>query len=76
MDELTAGLAILSMIIVAVSWALGVNLKSWLGWVQVASGFLLGFLMGQNIAERMICGIFLTLLTIWFGPIAWKRLNE
>jgi hypothetical protein len=76
MDELIAGLAILSMIIVAVSMALGVNLKSWLGWVQVASGFLLGFLMGQNLAERMISAIFFTLLVIWFGPMAWKRLND
>ena len=75
MNELIAGLAILSMLIVAVSMGLGVNLKKWYGWAQVFSGFLLGFLIGQNLAERIIIGIFLALLTMWLGPIAWKRLN-
>jgi hypothetical protein len=73
MSELSAGLGVLSMIIVALSMGFGVNLKKWYGWAQVLSGFLLGFLMGQNLTERMISGLFFGLLTLWLGPIAWKR---
>jgi hypothetical protein len=73
MNELIAGLAILSLLIVSLSMGFGVNLEKWYGWAQVLSGFLLGFLTGQSLAERMIIGIFFALLTMWLGPIAWKR---
>ena len=73
MDELVAGLGILLMIIFGLNMAFGANLKKWYGWAQVLSGFLLGFLMGHNLAERMISGIFFALLTMWLGSIVWKR---
>ncbi len=73
MGELIAGLGILSMLIVVLSWTFGVNLNTWFGRAQVLSGFLLGFLMGQNLAERVISGIFIALLTMWLGSIVWKR---
>jgi hypothetical protein len=76
MEDLTAGLGVLSMLIVSFSMGFGVNLKKWYGWVQVFSGFLLGFLMGQELAERWILAIFIGLLTLGFGPIAWKRRQQ
>ena len=75
MNELFAGLAILSMLIVVSSMGFGVNLKKWYGWAQVFSGFLLGFLMAGGLVERVFFAIFFGLLTLWFGPIAWKRLH-
>ncbi len=52
MNDLFAGLAILSMIIVVFSLSFGVDLKKWYGWAQVLSGFLLGFLMAGGLVER------------------------
>ena len=75
MDELVAGLAVVSMLIVALSMGFGINLKKWYGWVQVLSGFLLGFLMAGGLVERMFFAIFFGLLPLWLGPIAWKRLH-
>jgi hypothetical protein len=63
------------LVIVGYSMGFGVNLKKWYGWLQVLSGFLLGLLMGQNLAERLIAGVFFAVLTIWLGPLAWKRLH-
>ncbi len=73
MNELIAGIQLLSLLIFALSMSFGVNLKEWYGWAQVLAGFLFGFLSGQNLAERMIVGIFFGLLTIWLGSFAWKR---
>ena len=73
MNDLIAGIQLLSLLIFALSMGFGVNLKKWYGWAQVLSGFSFGFLSGQNLAERMIVGIFFGLLTLWLGPFAWKR---
>lgn len=73
MDELIGGLAFVSMLVVAVSMAFGVNLEKWYGWAQVLSGFILGFLMGQNLLERIAAAIFFGLMTFWLGPMVWKR---
>lgn len=73
MNDLFAGLAVLLIIIVAFSMGYGVNLKRWYGWVQVLSGFLLGFLMAGGLVEKTFFAIFFGLMTLWFGPIAWKR---
>ena len=75
MNDLISGLYILLTIMCSLTLAFGANLKKWYGWAQVLAGFLLGFLTGQNLAERMIIGIFLALLTMWLGPIVWKRRN-
>jgi hypothetical protein len=66
----------LLLLICAFSMGYGVNLKKWYGWAQVLAGFLLGWLMGwpsQNVTERIILGTFIAVMTILFGPIAWKR---
>lgn len=73
MNDLIAGIQILSLLIFALSMGFGVNLNKWYGWAQVLSGFLFGFLTGQNLPERVIIGIFFGLLTIILGPFAWKR---
>ncbi|MBL8080870.1 MAG: hypothetical protein JNM55_23055 [Anaerolineales bacterium] len=73
MDELLGGLAFVLMLVVAASMGLGVNLEKWYGWAQVLSGFILGFLMGQNLIERIVTAIFFGLMTFWLGPMVWKR---
>jgi hypothetical protein len=60
-------------VVSAYSVGFGVNLKKWYEWLQVLSGFLLGLLMEQNLAERLIIGVFFAVVIILFGPIAWKR---
>jgi Na+/H+-dicarboxylate symporter len=59
----------------AFSIAFGANLKKWYGWLQVLSGFLLGFLVGtaHNTIEQIITGAFFALLIMVLGPIVWKR---
>lgn len=76
MNDILSGMAVLSMIIVAFSLGFGVNLKKWYGWGQVLSGFLLGFLMAGGLVERTFFAIFFGVLTLWFGPITWKRRNQ
>jgi hypothetical protein len=75
MNSLFNWLLIFLMLIGAFSMAFGVNLKKWYGWVQVLSGFFLGFLMGstQNMTGNIVMGIFLAVLVAWIGPIVWKR---
>jgi DNA mismatch repair protein MutH len=76
-DLLFALLFTLLILAFALSMALGVNMKKWYGWLQVLSGFLLGSLMGspttQDLAGRIILGIFFGVITMWLGPIAWRR---
>jgi hypothetical protein len=76
MNNINASLIIFLMFFWAASIGLGVNLKDWFGWIQVFSGFLLGLSMGQNLADKLIAGIFFAAMTILLGPIAWKRLNH
>jgi hypothetical protein len=76
MNNIFSIIFIVLMAIVASSMGFGVNLKKWYGWLQVLSGFLLGLLMGQNLAERLIAGVFFAVMTIWLGPIAWNRLHS
>ena len=76
MNDLIASLYILLTIMWALTLVFGANLKKWYGWSQVLVGFLLGFLTGQNLAERMITGIFFALLTLWLGSMVWKRRNQ
>ncbi len=68
-------IAILLVIVFAVSITFGVNLKKWYGWLQVLFGFLLGLAMGsvQNIYSSLGAGIFFAILTIWIGRIRWKQ---
>lgn len=73
MNDLLSLLFIFSLVVFAVSTAYGVNIRKWYGWVQVFFAFLCGFLMGSNIAERMIAGIFFAGMAIWLGSIIWKR---
>ena len=66
----------LLVLIFGLSIGIGVNLKKWYGWAQVLASFLLGWLMtwsSPNLTERIIFGAFFAVLTILFGPIAWKR---
>ncbi len=67
------------VVILALNFSLtlsfGVNLKKWYGWAQVLAGFMLGLVMigGQNIIEGIFAGVLLALITIWLGPIVWRR---
>ena len=64
------------LLICSLSIGFGVNLKKWYGWAQVLASLLLGWLIGwpiQNVTESIILGTFFAVLTILFGPIAWKR---
>jgi len=76
MNNLLNFLVIFLLVVSALSIAYGVNIRKWYGWGQVFLAFLLGLLMGTNIAERMIAGIFLAVMTAWLGPIAWKRRQQ
>ena len=73
MDSIFGVVFIILLVIISYSMGFGVNLKKWYGWAQVLSAFLLGLLMGQNLAERLITGVFFATMTIVLGPIAWKR---
>ncbi|SRR6266498_1550095 len=73
MNSIFGIIIILLIAIFGYSMGFGVNLKKWTGWLQVLSGFLLGSLMGQNLAERLMAGVFFGTMAIWLGPIVWKR---
>jgi hypothetical protein len=73
MNSIFGIILIVLLVVSGYSIGFGVNLKTGQGWLQVLSGFLLGLLMGQNLAERLIAGVFLAGWIILLGPIAWKR---
>ena len=66
---------IILIAVCAFSVTYGTNLKSWYGWVQVLSGFLLGILIGspQNMIGQLVTGVFFALLIILLGPVVWRR---
>ncbi len=59
----------------AYSFAFGVNLRHWFGWIQVFFGFLSGVMVawGQGIYPQLTTGVFFLILTMWLGNIRWRQ---
>lgn len=75
MNTLVNYLFVLITLISVYNFTFGVNLRHWLGWLQVFVGFITGVFVawGQGVGSQTITGVFFLFLTIWLGHIRWRQ---